>query len=218
MKISVLKVLGGVAVGVGAVAAAPFTGGGSILGAATLASSLAGAGAVAAGAGAVGAAAGVALSNSDSEEDKIRVAKEEGRQEAIAENALEMEKFRAELEEMLADTSKREQFIVTAFAVGICAANADGEICEDEREELDVLVTGIGTSDKLSQTTKQQIKEFIDNPPNLNTVWALIEEHNFDDEAHLQKFSFIISAIAAADGTTCQNEKEFIEAWNSLAA
>ncbi len=45
------KILAGAAVGVGAVAAAPFTGGGSLLGAATLASSLAGAGTVAAAAG-----------------------------------------------------------------------------------------------------------------------------------------------------------------------
>ena len=40
------KILGGAVLGVGAIAAAPFTGGGSILGAATLASSLAGVGIV----------------------------------------------------------------------------------------------------------------------------------------------------------------------------
>lgn len=62
------KILGLAALGVGAVAAAPFTGGGSVLGAATLAGSLAGAGAAAAGAGAVGAAAGAALSSNEDEE------------------------------------------------------------------------------------------------------------------------------------------------------
>lgn len=43
------KMLGGVAIGVGAVAAAPFTGGGSVLGAATLLGSMAGAGTIACG-------------------------------------------------------------------------------------------------------------------------------------------------------------------------
>ena len=46
-KMGLFKVLGGVAIGVGAIAAAPFTGGGSILGAATLVGSLTGAGALA---------------------------------------------------------------------------------------------------------------------------------------------------------------------------
>ena len=46
------KVLAGVAIGVGAVAAAPFTGGGSLLGAATLGASLSGAGTIAAASGA----------------------------------------------------------------------------------------------------------------------------------------------------------------------
>lgn len=59
-KISIGKTLayaaGGLVVGVGAVAAAPFTGGGSILAATTLAGSLAGAGTIAA---AVGAGAGL---------------------------------------------------------------------------------------------------------------------------------------------------------------
>ena len=40
---SYLKILGGAAVGVGAIAAAPFTGGGSLFGAATLLTSLTGA-------------------------------------------------------------------------------------------------------------------------------------------------------------------------------
>ena len=62
------KVLAGALIGVGAVAAAPFTGGGSLLGAATLAGSLTGAGAVAAGAGAVGAAVGAAVADSDETE------------------------------------------------------------------------------------------------------------------------------------------------------
>ena len=50
--------VGGAVLGVGAVAAAPFTGGGSILGAISLATSLAGAGAIAVGSAVVAGGAG----------------------------------------------------------------------------------------------------------------------------------------------------------------
>ena len=70
------KILGGVAIGVGAVAAAPFTGGGSLLAAGvSLGSSLAGAGAVAAAvaAGSAGAVAGAALSKQEDEQRKREI-------------------------------------------------------------------------------------------------------------------------------------------------
>lgn len=55
------KVIAGIAIGVGAVAAAPFTGGGSLLAGAGLVGSLAGAGALAVGAGLVGGIIGGAI-------------------------------------------------------------------------------------------------------------------------------------------------------------
>ena len=66
------KVIGGAVIGVGAIAAAPFTGGGSLLGAASLASSLAGAGALAAGAGAAGATAGAVMGRREKGKKKER--------------------------------------------------------------------------------------------------------------------------------------------------
>ena len=74
-KMGIGKMLGLAALGIGAVAAAPFTGGGSILGAATLAGSLAGAGAIAAAtaAGAAGAGVGYALSRKEEEEEAQEV-------------------------------------------------------------------------------------------------------------------------------------------------
>lgn len=221
---SILKVIGCAAVGVGAVAAAPFTGGGSVLGAATLMSSLAGAGVAAAGAGAVGAATGVALSNADEEEIRSaenrgeKNAKNKAETEAQSKYKQQLDKLTVQIKKMLADTAKREQFLVTAFAVGFCAANADGEICDDERAELDVLVAGIGKSDKLSETTRKQVESLYDNPPTLNDVWALIKAHGFNDTEHLELFSFIIESIAEADGETCEKEKDWIAAWHSLAA
>lgn len=83
------KILGFAALGVGAIAAAPFTGGGSILGAVTLASSLAGAGVLATGAGVVGAGVGMAFSKKEQDEK----AKQE---QKLAEYKLKSEKFERE--------------------------------------------------------------------------------------------------------------------------
>ena len=62
-----LKIVGGAVIGVSAIAAAPFTGGGSVLAATGLLGSLAGAGtiAVATGAAAAGAAVGGALTSKE---------------------------------------------------------------------------------------------------------------------------------------------------------
>lgn len=96
------KILGLAALGIGAIAAAPFTGGGSILGAATIAGSLAGAGtiAAAAGAGAVGAGVGYALSRKEEEE-------EQAKNEKIAELRKKAEKFEEAFEKSNFSISRR---------------------------------------------------------------------------------------------------------------
>jgi len=210
------KMLAGAAIGVGAIAAAPFTGGGSVLGAATLLGSLSGAGALAAGAGVAGAAAGAALAKKD--EKKYDNARKEGYQEAAAEYSLQMVEFQVKLTEMMTDIANREQFIVTAFALGICCAYADGRICNTELDELDYLVSGIGTSEMLSSSTKKQIMTMKMYPPKLVDVWALMRKHNFDTKQHIEMFSTIVELVVHADEMETPEEREFIERWNSLSA
>lgn len=214
------KILGGAALGVGAVAAAPFTGGGSLLGAATLAGSLAGAGAIAAGAGTVGAAAGAAYSSHEAKKAQKQKQNDfnAGKRQAETENAIAMEKLKQEIINLLNENVQREQFIICSFAVGICCANADGNICDNEKEELEILVAGIGMSDTLAKTTKDKIEEMYITPPNLNSVWALINEHGLNEKKHLDIYNQIINYIVEVDGNKCDSEKEFIDAWNSLAA
>ena len=69
------KILGLAALGVGAIAAAPFTGGGSILGAATLAGSLAGAGTIAAAGAAADATKDAATATVNKAVEAVRTAK-----------------------------------------------------------------------------------------------------------------------------------------------
>jgi hypothetical protein len=214
------KVFAGAAIGVGAIAAAPFTGGGSVLGAATLLGSLSGAGALAAGAGIAGAAAGAVLAKEEEKqgEKKYKEAEHKGYQRGKAEHNLEMIQLKEKLAEKMADIAKREQFILTAFALGICCAYADGDVCNTEMDELDYLVTGIGTSEMLSSSTKKQIMTMRMYPPNLSTVWEMIKKHNFDTPQHLSMFSTVVELVVHADEMETPEEREFIERWNNLSA
>lgn len=198
------KVLGGACAGVAVIVALPVAG---PIGAVTAIG--------AAVAGAVGAAAGGVAEYYDNSESE---AEERGRDQANAENSLKMDKLKEQLTIMMKDISYREQFIITAFALGICCANADGHICESEMAELDLLIAGIGTSNKLSKLTKEKISEMRTNPPNINTVWTLIKKHKFNDEEHIDIFNTIIEVIVISDGVKKHSEIEFIESWNMLVA
>lgn len=206
------KVFAGAAVGVGAVAAAPFTGGASVAGAVRVLTTMSAAKAVA-----VGVGAGVDMVKKNAEK-KYNRAREEGYQQAKTQYKLQIDKLQEQLTVMMADISKREQFIVTAFALGICCAYADGHVCNTEMDELDYLVAGIGRSDMLSETTKKQIIDMQMSPPNLSTVWAMIKKHRFDTEHHLQIFSTVVEMVVHADEMETPEERAFIERWNNLAA
>ena len=93
------KILGFAALGVGAVAAAPFTGGGSLLGAASLAGSLAGAGTIATTAGVAGAVVGAVSTALDSDEtiQEANRARKEGYEMGFKEAEVETKKKFLEL-------------------------------------------------------------------------------------------------------------------------
>ena len=99
------KILGGVAIGVGAVAAAPFTGGGSVLAGATALSSLAGAGTIAAavGAGAVGAGVGAKMAYDEEQE------KEEERKKQAEQN-LRLQKMEEALKDAEPQLKEQEDY------------------------------------------------------------------------------------------------------------
>lgn len=206
------KVFAGAAIGVGAIAAAPFTGGVSVLGAARVLGTMSAAKAVT-----VGVRTGVEMVKKNSER-KYNQAREDGYRLAKAENILEMDQLKEQLSEMMSDISKREQFIVTAFALGISCAYADGHVCNTEMDELDSLVVGIGSSQILSETTKKQIIEIQMTPPNLSTVWDMIKRHNFVTERHLTMFSTVVEIVVQADNMETPEEREFIERWYNLSA
>lgn len=210
------KILGGVALGVGAVAAAPFTGGGSIVGAATLAGSLAGAGTVAAavGAGVVGGVAVSAMSDAEKEEGR-----REGKREATAEYDKKLEKFSSQLgvvEKKLADTKDYFRLLIALFSVGMATANADGEIVQSELEDLDEFVLGVLKSSALPKDLKDRVQEIKDNPPNFST--AVSEIKQLKNIENYEIFETVIEIISLSDGILHEKEKEFLASFKVAVA
>lgn len=203
------KILGLAALGVAAVAAAPFTGGGSLFGAATLAGSLAGAGAIAAAgtAGAVGAGVGYALSRKEEEEEQVK-------NEKIAELRKKAEKFEEDFKRAISQFQGDKEYfnyIIASTAMGMAIANADGQISNDELIEINEFIGGMASSN-YPQHIVYTITQLKDNPPSFNEAMKYLEKVNVTNYESIRS---LIELVIEADGIIHEKEKAFLEAFNS---
>lgn len=196
------KVLVGVGLGVGAVAAAPFTGGGSIFGAASLAGSLAGAGMAATAAGAAGGAVGAIASavESDEEESRARRAREAGFEDGIRKGNIEAAKRFADILE------KDELHRQGIFALAISVAALDG-INEDEIAEIEGI---LGRPDSLvNKKISAQLQSIYDEKPCFFDVkMRYLNKFSASEIAELNE---VISIMVNADSVISAQEKKFLE-------
>lgn len=204
------KILTGAVIGVGAVAAAPFTGGGSILGTAALTSSLAGAGTIAAatGLGVAGAAIGGAMSDNDREEGK-----EEGRIEGKAEVQVQIAKLEKKLQSSLkALKSNDEHFqaIIALEAVGVACAACDGDFSANEKEEIGEFVNGM-MEQSIPVKVKEKIQRVYDNPPTVEEAFTMVQESGIEMETCEELIKFVMQI----DGIKPE-ERVFTHAWDQL--
>lgn len=193
----VFKILGCAAIGIGAAAAVPFTGGGSVLGAAALLESLS-VGSAVAGA-AAGTAAGVIANGR--EEDELREQHEEGFKDGIKKGNIETAKKMADMLE------QRDALKIGVFALAFYVAKRDGEFSEEEQNTIE---KQLGRPDGIAN------KEIAD-------VLRVIFEHtptfNEITEKYLNKFALseleivddFIKNIIQADGIISQKEIEFLD-------
>ncbi len=202
------KMLGLAALGIGAVAAAPFTGGGSILGAATLAGSLAGAGAIAAAtaAGAAGAGVGYALSRKEEEEEAKRKEKDKAKEKEIAENNIKTKK----LENVLQEHEKHTNLILTLSALGFAMANVDGEISPEEADEVDLFIGGLSAQAYPEHITNQ-LKRLRTNPPTFNESLKYLQ---LVESVEYSEIRNLLVAIIESDDFVHPNEKAFLSAFD----
>ena len=199
--------VGGVALGVGAVAAAPFTGGGSIFGAVALGSSLMGAGTIAAAAGTAAAVggAGAYMAKKENEED-------EKLNQELAEQKLRADKLEEGIKKALITfQGDREYFnyIIGLTAIGLAMANVDGEIAPEEIGELEKFIGEIANSN-YPPYVKQAINDLYENVPNLMTAMKFISKINPDNYETIRD---LIKFVMMADNIRHEREVAFIQAF-----
>jgi hypothetical protein len=209
------KILAGVAVGIGAVAAAPFTGGGSLLGGASLIASLSGAGTIAAavGAGAVGGVVGAAVADSD-EKEKSEI-KKQGIAEGRAENSLKITQLANKLSQALEKLKSHDEHfkaIIAMEAVGVSCAACDGNFSEDEKVEIGEFVKGM-ISQSIPKDVKEKIQSIYDNPPTVREAFLLAKNTGMP----LEIYDDLIKFVMEIDGIQPE-EVVFVQAWNQLKA
>jgi len=199
------KVLGGVAVGIGTVAALPIAG---PVGAVTAVG--------AAIAGTVGAAGGGIASVIDDEEKKA--AYREGKKSAKAKEILKVQKIENALKDVmqkLKDDKSYFQLIIALFAVGMATANADGEVTEEELTELNEFVGGVASSN-YPPHVKRVIAQLKNEPPSFYTAMEYVKIVGGDVDMNL--FEDVIELVAYSDGHFCRDEKALLEAFKRTVA
>ena len=85
-------------------------------------------------------------------------------------------------------------------------------------EEIETLVAGLGKLEFISEASRARVEAWYNNPPNLNTVWKLIEKNGLDQPKYIAIFSNIVEMVIWADDERNNHEHEFTKAWNSLVA
>lgn len=204
------KCLAYVAGGVGAVILVPATGGSSLaLAIGALGTTTAAGAAIGAGIGATAAAMHHATS-----------AKEEGFSQGLAAGVKTGERAAQQKREkkINALTQRLESYhdsdakLVAMYAIGLAIANTDGDICDEERKELDIFVGGCMAS-HFPAHIKQTIASLSENPPTLKRALDFAKKANLPKE----DIDDIIDVIAHADEVLHPKEKSFITRWEKIS-
>jgi hypothetical protein len=119
----------------------------------------------------------------------------------------------AALTERLQTYQDFDKKLVAMYAIGLAVANADGVICQDERDELDQFVAGC-MAGHLPAQLNERIAKLTANPPTLPQALqyakrAKLPKRDIDD---------IVDVIVNADGVVNTHEQQFIARWESMAA
>ncbi len=197
------KVLGGVAGGVGLIAALPVAG---AVGVVTLAG--------AAVAGTVGGVAGAVASSKEKAERES--ARDQGERRATAKYELTVQKLVASLqsaEKQLNDDKSYFTLLVAMFAVGMATAAADGEVSAVEEAELEEFIAGLAHTN-LPSHVKGAITRLRNNPPNFATAMTHVQKTGNIDR---KLFEEVIELVALSDGHFCDDERALLEAFREAA-
>lgn len=190
--ITVWKVLGGVAAGVGTVVAMPVAG---PIGAVTATG--------AAIAGTVGAL--TAATASYVEGRRERVARQEAVEQARASCLAELSALRS----ARARDDAYYQLLLAMVAMGLAAATCDGVLHPDELADIEEFTAGVA-SGSLPERVRSRIDALIASPPDLATAWAYAEPLAREDLGYLEA---VVRLVIGSDGVLEAEESAFLAAF-----
>ena len=212
------KIIGGVLLGVGAIAAAPFTGGGSLFAAGvSLSAALGGSAAAAAvGAGIAGAAAGAAIDAKD-KKDRIK----EGTNKFKEGTKAGENKVKNKFSKILMTQKERDELMLISIKIGVYVSSVDGKIDQKELKELEKLTLFINDNPTTPQIIKNEInkilKSDISQTELQSDVSAFLKNKKEKRKQEYQAFFLkLIQTIVESDGKLHSKEVEFINNWKKI--
>jgi hypothetical protein len=211
---SYFRYLAYVAGGVGAVVLAPMTGGSS------LALAIGALGTTTAAGAAIGASVGVTAAAIDYAVTSKDEARNEGKAEGMEEGKKAGERAAQEkYEQKMTNLIHRfqgyhdlELKLVGMYAIGLAIANADGNICKEEIEELDLFVSGC-LAGHLPDHVKKTIAELRKIPPTFIKALEFAREGNVPKE----DIDDIIDVVAYANKVLGNEVSELIKYWQTMS-
>ncbi len=196
------KILGFAALGVGAVAAAPFTGGGSILGAASLAGSLAGAGITATAAGAAGAAVGAVSTALDSDEtiQEANRVRKEGYEMGFKEGEVKSKK------KFMESLKKDDNLRLGVFALSLHVAKLDGL----DDSEMEYIEKEIGRPDGTANAKlRDRFQSIWENDMSFPEIKErFLNEYSVET---LTELDDLIRELIKSDNVISDKEQDFVD-------
>lgn len=150
---------------------------------------------------------------SDDEKKKYNSAKKDGHNEAAVEFDAKLKKINAEFKdvcEKLHQYDDLETFTMAAFAIGIAAANIDGEISAEERSILELSILGLGYQ-AMPDGMRARIAQMFFNKPTFNDALKLIEKV---DKSYWKVFNQIIEIVLSIDNFDAEQKAAFRTAWD----
>jgi len=198
-----LKILGGVAAGVGTVVALPIAG--SIGTVTALGAAIA---------GTLGGVAGAAVAMSDEEGNDT--ARNKGERIATAKYREETEKLTNALKEAkdrLNNDKSYFQLLIALFAVGMAAAKANGTAPQEKIDDLEQFIMGFSFSN-IPPHVKNEIDKLKFYEPDLKMAMQYV---NKLDNPDMKLFEDVILLISESDGKTTEEERAFLAAFKMAA-
>ncbi|AFU68738.1 hypothetical protein P700755_001923 [Psychroflexus torquis ATCC 700755] len=209
------KILGGILVGVGAIAAAPFTGGGSLFAAGVSLSAALGGTAVAAavGAGIAGGTAGAVMANKENKE------KDQANKNHFNEGVKSGEnETKQKFNSILKTQKDRDELMLISIKIGVYVSKVDGVIDKKELEELNKLCLFIKQNPTTPQFIKDEVNIIINSSITFSELNTEIDKFlETKSESYKSQtiifFDKLIETIINADKYVHTKESEFLKNW-----